>query len=184
MVCQSSEAHLPHPFCDILRGLGCSFCSPSRFGLRFQYSQICDLSTSKLNCSLFHADTPLWYNKQLGELLQIPDPKVWIIKGIFKLLRVFQHGRLKPFEHMKVEFTHPNHMLFRYLQLRHTLHAQFDGNFPLLPSLDILAVLKGDVPCKLISTFYDMLLTQSASQLAYSLKPEWEVDAGEIDDED
>lgn len=78
-------------------------------------------------------------------LLQIPDPKVWILTVFLN-----ENGRLKTFGYLKVEFTLPNQMFFRYLQLCHALHGQFDGNYPLLPSLDILTVLKGDEPRKLI----------------------------------
>lgn len=45
-------------------------------------------------------------------------------------------------------------------------------------------MIKGSDPRRLISDFYNMLLTPSATVLAYNLKPSWERDVGPMEDED
>lgn len=126
---------------------------------------------SKMNSPTLYNNTPLCYNKQLSELLQIPDPNVWISRGLYMLFHVFSNGKLKSFDQLTLEFTLLNHMLFWYFQLHHALHTQFPGQYPVPSTLDVLDVISSDEPRKLISSFYHMLITPSASQLAHSLKP-------------
>lgn len=95
---------------------------------------------SKTGCPVFHNNTPLWYNNLLPKLLQIPDPTIWISKGIY-LSHVLHNGEIKPFDRSKAEFNLPNYILFHFFQVRHALHAQFAGTYPSLLSVDVLDVL-------------------------------------------
>lgn len=48
----------------------------------------------------------------------------------------------------------------------------------------IMAMVKDTDPRKLISAFYNILITPMASKLAYGLKPCWERAIGSLEDED
>lgn len=47
-----------------------------------------------------------------------------------------------------------------------------------------MAIVKDTDPRKLISAFYNILLTPTASKLAYGLKPRWERAIGPLEDEE
>lgn len=55
----------------------------------------------------------------MPELSMVPDPALWALYGIMYL------SGPKTFQALKEEFSLPNHLLFRYLQLRHAVQAQF-----------------------------------------------------------
>lgn len=58
----------------------------------------------------------------------------------------------KTFQTLKEEFSIPNHLLFRYLQLRHAVRMQFTLDIP-----PVLNIILGADPTKLISNLYDLL---------------------------
>lgn len=89
----------------------------------------------------------------------------------------------KTYQELKTKFALLNFILFRYLQMLHALHAQFPESFHQLPSLPILDAILGSDPKKLISIFYNDLLTPLATVLTYRLKTRWSRDAGEMEDE-
>lgn len=126
-----------------------------------------------MECPVFHDDTPLWYNKILPELLQVPDLTIWIAQGIYLLSRVLHNGEIKTFDQLKAEFNLPNYMLFRFFQVHHALRTQFMDTYPTLSSIDVLEVIYREEPRQLISLLYNMLTTPPATKLTYSIKQKW-----------
>lgn len=75
-------------------------------------------------------------------------------------------------------------MTFRYLQLKHALHAQFTDGFPNTQTLPLVEVFIGADPSKLISTFYNILRTRSMARIIETSRIRWEVDIGPVEDSD
>lgn len=69
-------------------------------------------------------------------------------------------------------------MFFRFLQVRHAMCSQFPQSLPQPTSNAIMEVVKSTDPQKLISAFYNMLITPSATKLAYNIKPRWKREVG------
>lgn len=126
----------------------------------------------------FHTYTPLWENPHLPELQTVSDYKLWIARGVIFLSQVIVNGTITSFQALKDGFDLPNHMFFRYLQLRHALNSQFRDSVPSLDSLYLVDPVMGQDPKKRISTFYNHLLPPAATDHAYQLKTKWESDLG------
>lgn len=88
------------------------------------------------------------------------------------------------FQELKDEFSLLNFMLFRYLQLQHALRTQFPSTPPQFPVSPILDTILGLDRKKLISVFYNDLLTPLGTKLAYQLKSRWLRNNGDVEDED
>uniref|UniRef100_A0A803J6W9 Reverse transcriptase zinc-binding domain-containing protein n=1 Tax=Xenopus tropicalis TaxID=8364 RepID=A0A803J6W9_XENTR len=71
--------------------------------------------------------TPLWCNPKLQHLQTIPDPQLWASFQVKYIQDIVKEGKLLDFQTLKNNFNLPNRMLFRYLQLRHAVHSQFQG---------------------------------------------------------
>lgn len=61
----------------------------------------------------------------MPKLTSIPDYSLWIAIGVLYLSQAVANGTVKSFQTLKDNFVLPNHMFFRYLQLRHALNTQF-----------------------------------------------------------
>lgn len=139
---------------------------------------------NKLEIPHINDYTPLWHNKTLPHLLQIPDPGIWESGGILYIHHLFSHGILKQFDVLCTEFTLPNYMFFRFFQIRHAMQSQFPQAPPQPAFNNLVAVVKGTDPQKLISTFYNMLITPPSTKIAYRLKTRWEREVGQMEDEE
>lgn len=115
--------------------------------------------------------------------MQLPDVELWINYGILYLHQFISNGTLKSFNDLTEEFSLPPHMLYRYLQVKHAMQRQFRALFPQCIPNALMAMVKDTDPRKLISAFYNILLTPAASKLAYGLKPRWERAIGPLEDE-
>lgn len=109
---------------------------------------------------------------------------MWSSRGIFYLSHITQNGELKTFDRLKSEFTIPNQMFFRYLQIRHTFRTQFPAGNPSLDNNPLMEVIKSTDTKKRISHFYNMLSLPQASTSVYALKTRWEGDLGSTKDEE
>lgn len=88
------------------------------------------------------------------------------------------------FSELQAEFTFPNTMLFRSIQLWHALRAQFPDATPSYTRLPLTELLLGTDPAKLISTLYNIVLTPSPTKLAYRIKSKWDSDLRAIEEAD
>lgn len=89
----------------------------------------------KQNRSHIHSHTPLWFN-DLPELSTVPDPQLWAAYGILYLSQVLTETGPKNFQSLKEEFSLPNHLLFRYLQLRHAVRVHTTSTTIALETLE------------------------------------------------
>lgn len=128
MVCPQSIGPLSHPFQNL-------FCEPrgsthtSKGGPMLSH-----------HCKIWRAimrlgrapspHTPLWDNPNRPELTSVPDHGFWVARGVIYLSQVVAHGIVKSFQTLKDSFALPNHMFFRYLQLRHALNTQLGNPVP------------------------------------------------------
>lgn len=94
LVCQPAGACLPHPFCDILRGVGGSPTPLDRGGIRFHHGRVWDLALSRRDGQKFHTMAPLWFNRHPPELLNYPDPGLWLSKYIYLLSHLVLDGAI------------------------------------------------------------------------------------------
>lgn len=69
--------------------------------------------------------TPLWGNQRPPHFRSIPDPVIWARYSIRTLADIVLSSGLRSFDDLKDERGLPNHMFFRYLQLRHAYRTQF-----------------------------------------------------------
>lgn len=69
--------------------------------------------------------TPLWGNPRLPHFRSILDPMIWARYGVKTLADITSASGLCTFDVLKRDRGVPNHMFFRYLQLRHAYRAQF-----------------------------------------------------------
>lgn len=90
----------------------------------------------------------------MPKLTSIPDHEMWVYKGIIYLSQVVAGGTVKSFQTFKDKFALPNHMLFRYLQLRHALNTQFRNSIPTLQVPLLVDIVLGKDPKKRISQIY------------------------------
>lgn len=73
-------------------------------------------------------------------------------------------------------------MLCRYLQLCHSLRAQFPDVSPIMLSDPLFEVIQWPDSAKSIFSLYNILLTPSATNLAYQINSWWETDVCGLDD--
>lgn len=62
------------------------------------------------------------------------------------------------------------------------MHSQFPQSPPQPNPIAVMAIVKSTDPQKLISTFYNMLITPSSTNLAYDIKSRWEKEVGSLED--
>lgn len=91
--------------------------SAGRHTLLYHYRRVWDIAMDKLEITPLNDYTPLWHNKNLHELSQIPNPEIWSARGIYYLHHLMSDGEPKTFRTLQEEFTRPNNMFFRYLQI-------------------------------------------------------------------
>ncbi|PIO11944.1 hypothetical protein AB205_0020800, partial [Aquarana catesbeiana] len=184
MVCPQSSGTISHPF-QIL------FCEPrdsthtSNGGpMLIHHCKIWRAAMRIGQAPSPHSHTPLWDNPNLPELTSLPDRSLWVSKGIIYLTQVVAHGMVKLFQTLIDDFALPNHMLFRYLQIRHALNTQFGSPIPALEVPLPVDIIMGKDSKKLISQFYTYLTRPAADAVAHQLKLRWESDLGSLTDED
>lgn len=131
--------------------------------LLYQYRRVWTLASAKLHIPSLNNFTPLWHNVALPEFKVLPDSGLWSSRGIFYLSHITLHGKLKTYENLKLEFSLPDHMYFRYLQLRHAFRAQFPLDDPSIANNPLMEAVKYPDPKKLISNFYSMLSLPTAT---------------------
>lgn len=68
---------------------------------------------------IWSPETPLWGNPRLPHFRSIPDPIVWARYGVTALRDIMSQGQLITFDALKRNRDLPNHMFFRFIQLRH-----------------------------------------------------------------
>lgn len=173
-----------HPFQLFLRDPCESENLGGHKGLLYNHCKIWAVVRHKHKLPSTHNQTPLWDNPCLTELLHLPDRDLWITSGVVYLADMYSGDILKSFQQLKDDFGLANSMHFQYLQLRHALQTQFRESPPNLEQLDILDVITGSEPQKLISTFYSCLMHPTAAALAYQLKDRWVKDVGEIEEDE
>lgn len=107
---------------------------PPRYnqGMLAHHQKIWDIALKKQNMNQFHSHTPLWHNTHMPELDTAPDPTIWALYGVIYLSQVMTDTGPKTFQALKGELALPNYLLFRYLQLRHALQAQFTNHATIL----------------------------------------------------
>lgn len=102
---------------------------------------------------------PLWH--KLTQFFSYPDPIVWTRCGIKTVGSVVGNGVLWTFDGLKHKFRLLNLHLFRYLQFRHALYAQF-GSTGLC---DLESLLREKHLVKALSTIYKQLFIDTAKVL-------------------
>lgn len=119
------------------------------------HQKIWDIALKKQNRSHTHSHThPLWLNNHLPEMSSVPDLLLWLSYGILYLAQVLTEVGPKAFQALKKEFSLPNHLLFRYLQLRYVVRTQAASAAITLDSPPVLIIIFGADPTKLISNLY------------------------------
>lgn len=109
--------------------------------------------------------TPLWGNPRLSHFRSIPDPVVWAKHGVIALGDIISQGQLISFDTLKRDRCLPNHMFFRFLQIRHAFHF----HFPFLVVLEMSAVkreLNSPDGVRTLSTIYNILATFDTSRVS------------------
>lgn len=84
----------------------------------------------------------------------VPDLLLWLSYGILYLAQVLTEAGPKAFQALKKELSLPNHLLFRYLQLRYVVRTQAASAAITLDSPPVLIIIFGADPTKLISNLY------------------------------
>lgn len=148
------------------------------------HHHIWELALKKINIGQLHSHTPLLFNNHMPELLTIPDPILLAAYGIVYLYQVMTTSGPKTFQTLKDKFSLPNHLLFRYLQLRHALQTQFRNLNVSLVTHPVLDIILGTEPSKLISNLYSTIHLPTVTALAYKAKTAQELDIGAIEDKD
>lgn len=93
-------------------------------------------------------------------------------------------ARPKSFQSLKDEYSIPQHMMFKYLQLRHALRSQFRDNASTLDHPQVLDMIMGPEPQKLISNLYYTIRLPRIMTVIQRAKTDWEKDVGDISDTD
>lgn len=82
-LCPNRTHHTSDPLCAIaIRSGGAKHRGDCKT-LLYKYRRIWDIAIIKLGIPLINDYTPIWHNKTLPHLLQLPDPGVWGSRGIF-----------------------------------------------------------------------------------------------------
>lgn len=181
LLCVPHGRRVSHPFQTLFKGTNKI---DNRKGILYHYCRVWEVVKHKLKMPSTHSHAPLWDNSDLGELLKVPNPELWLHYGVGFLSDVYSDNMLKSFQQLKTDFDLPNTMLFCYLQLRHALSAQFGGIPPDVEQIDVPYIMLGSDHCKLISGFYNSLLRPTAVSIAYKLKDIWSGDVGELEDDE
>lgn len=114
----------------------------------------------------------------------VPEPQLWTAYGILYLSQVLTETGPKTFQTLKEEFSLPNHLLLWYLQLRHTVRAQFANITVTLDTPPVLDILFGPDLTKLISNLYYTIRLYRVHKVSQTAKIAWEQDIGPIDNSD
>lgn len=126
--------------------------------------------------------TPLWGNPCLPHFCTIPDPVAWARYGIVALGDVVSQGQLLSFDTLRRERDLPNHMFFRFLQLRHAFHSQFPSRVTLDMSV-MESELRSPDAVKTLSTLYNILAALDTSGVS-RLFDLWQSDILELTSDD
>lgn len=129
--------------------------------------------------------TPLWDNRNLQELETIGRIKEWEIKGINRLVQLYEGRMLKTFTTLREEYDIPKHTFYKYLQIRHALNAQFGEQGPVWCNTNIYQRIFN--PSRIggfISEIYPYICGRSIErpELLKS-RGKWEEDLGTISNE-
>lgn len=185
LVCNKPGHPAFTPIQAILRGKQITKKLPRyNMGMLLHHQRIWEITLKKQNIGKIHTHTPLWFNKHLPELEYLSDSIVWATYGIINIHQVLSDARLKQFQVLKEEYTLPNQMAFKYLQLRHALKTQIPNMEVVSDSPPVLDVILGEEPSKLILTLYLQIRNSRSNATAQKAKMEWEKDIGPIGEED
>lgn len=132
----------------------------------------------------FHDYTPLWHNSTLPEFRDLTDSSLWQDCGVVYLGQIINSAGIKSFQSLKEEFTLPDNMLFRYIQLRHAFVSQFGVAGPEIPDFSIPAHLMNSDSKGIISLLYNCFLTYRSESVVLRSKTKWESHVGAISKED
>ncbi|XP_041429991.1 protein max isoform X1 [Xenopus laevis] len=127
--------------------------------------------------------SPLWGNETLIQLRQVPDPATWASVGIRYLGDVVRSGEIKQFEQLKEDYGLQNRMLFRFLQLRHALAAQFPEGAPVLVETTLESYLRRPELVRQLSWFYALLLREDFDPLQHFCR-KWQHEFPQLNDGD
>lgn len=131
-----------------------------------------------------HEYTPLWHNSLLPEFRDLPDIGLWQECGVHYLGQIITSAGLKTFHSLKEEFSLPNNMLFRYIQMRHAFNSQFGRSGPEIPDFSIPAHLLNSNSKGIISLLYNCFLRYRSEAVVLRSRTKWETLVGAISDED
>ena len=102
-------------------------------------------------------DLPLWQNPMFNQLKQLVEYQFWEQKGISVLADVYDITHMYSFSDIQMKYDIPHTSLYRYLQLRHALQAQFGVLGPGISRYPMIGILRSQGPkgfiSKIICTF-------------------------------
>lgn len=96
-------------------------------GMLMHHQRVRWLTLKRHNIGQIHSHTLLWLNGHMPKLRTIPEPTICATYDVIYLPQVMTTSGPKMFQSLKDEFSIPNHLLFRYLQLCHALQTHFTG---------------------------------------------------------
>lgn len=111
----------------------------------------------------------------------MPGPSLWIRYGITTLGDIVSEGQLLTFDDLKHSRDLPNHMFFRYLQLRHAFRSQFPNGIDL--QLSDLENMLQDLDGGTLSNIYNKLVVLDTSKVS-RLYTTWQKDIPDLTDDD
>uniref|UniRef100_A0A803J2H9 Reverse transcriptase domain-containing protein n=1 Tax=Xenopus tropicalis TaxID=8364 RepID=A0A803J2H9_XENTR len=126
--------------------------------------------------------TPLWGNNTLTQFKTFPDANLWAAAGVKRLHDVVEAGGIKRYAQLKEEFNLQNHMLFRYLQLKHAFQIQFPREPPIITESTLERYLHRPNLLKPLSWFYAILLQGSFDSVNH-IRLKWAQDFPQLDNE-
>lgn len=148
------------------------------------HKRVWEIALKKQSIGRVYSHTPLWLNSHMPELELIPDSTIWALHGIIFLHQILSSFGLKPFQTLKEEYKLPNHLTFKYLQLRHAIRSQLPNmEIEMEPPL-VLNIVIGEEPSELILNFYSTLRLKRTIAITQKAKIAWEQEVGPIDDAD
>ncbi|KAM9316655.1 proto-oncogene tyrosine-protein kinase ROS [Gastrophryne carolinensis] len=106
---------------------------------------------------------PLWDDPRLPETSAMQDPLFWARKRVQQIGQLYRGGVLVSFDQLRAEFQLSNRDFFRYLQLRHALHAQFRGEGPRISESRAENLLRDGNLKKPVSALYRCLMGELES---------------------
>lgn len=128
-------------------------------------------------------NSPLWYNRSLGEFMKLSDgPKTWAKYGIKYLHQICRDGRLCMFTQLREQFGVPRSWLFRYAKLRHAAYIQFGGSEIRVQNTDLERVLIDPDVSKRISRYYGAVGPGQVT-LTSRARGRWEMIVPELSEE-